>query len=85
MCGGQAIGDAGQQLHDLAPRALLALRPVLERAAVDELGDQILPAVRFASFEDREDVWMVERGGRLRFLLEPPARDHVGHLRRPGT
>ena len=79
--GGQAIRDAGQQLHDLPPRALLAVRPVLERAAIDELGHQVLLAVRFAGFEDREDVGMVERGGRLRFLLEPPASDRVGHLR----
>ena len=56
--------------------------PVLERAAVDEFCYQILPAVRFTGLEDREDVGMVERGGRLRFLLEPPAGDRVSHLRR---
>ena len=45
MCGGQAVGHACQELDNLSPRALGGPSPVLERAAVDELGDQILTAI----------------------------------------
>ena len=85
VCGGQAVGDADEQLDDLPPRALVGPRPVSERAAVDELRDQILPAVELPDVVDREDVRMVQRGRRLRFALEAAARGRIGQRRRTET
>jgi hypothetical protein len=42
MRGGQSIGDAYQQLDDLAPGALLRLRPIFECATVNVFRDQVL-------------------------------------------
>ena len=81
---GEAVGDAGQQLDRLAP-AVCALRPVPERAAVDELGDEILPALELAGVVHGQDVRMIERRRRLRFALEAAARGRVCDVARRGT
>jgi hypothetical protein len=76
---GEAIRDAGQQVDRLAP-AMCALRPVPKRPAIDELGDEILTALDFIGVVHGEDVRMIERGRRLRFALEAPARGRVGDV-----
>ena len=80
--GGQAVGHAHEQLHDLAPRALIRCGPISQRPAIDELGDEILPTLELADFVHGEDVWMVEPRGHLRFLLEAAARRLVGEVGR---
>ena len=80
MGGREPIGDAGQQLDRLAPVALRFSCPVSERAAIDELGDEILPALELARVVDREDVRMIERRDRLRFALEAAARGRIGEI-----
>ena len=76
----QPVAHAHQQVDDLPPRPRLRPGPILERAAVDELGDQILPAVDLAGIVHRENVRMVERGRHLRFLLKAAARRFVSKV-----
>jgi hypothetical protein len=47
MRGSKPVGDTGQQLYDIAPIAITALRPALEGAAVDKLRYQLLPSLAF--------------------------------------
>jgi hypothetical protein len=75
------IGDTGEQLRDVAPRAPRAVRPVAQRSAVDELGDEVLVLLEFAGIVDREDVRVIQRRGHLRFALEAPQRRGVGPTR----
>ena len=77
---GQTIGDADDQLDDVLPRPWARLDPVPERAAVNELGDQVLAPVELAGVMDREDVGMIERGCELRFALEAPPGRRVGQI-----
>jgi hypothetical protein len=72
--GGEAVGDACEQLERVAPVALRGVNPILERSAVDELRDEILTIVELAGVVDGDDVRMVQRRGRLRFALEPAPR-----------
>ena len=80
MCCGQAVGHACQELDNLSPRALRGLSPVPERAAVDELGDQILTAIELPDVVDRHDVRVVQRGCGLRFALKTAASSSVGQV-----
>ena len=61
MSRGKAIGNANQQLHDLPPGSFLGRRPVLERAALKILGDQVLPIFPLSRVMNRENVRVVER------------------------
>src|SRR6059036_1901334 len=70
---GQAVGHSHQYLHDLPPGAFLGAGPIFERAAIDELGDQVLAALKITRVVNGEDVGMVERRSHLRFALEAPA------------
>jgi hypothetical protein len=76
--GGEPVGDANQQLDGLAPTSPRGVCPILERAAVDELCDQILTAVELARIVHRENVWVIQGGSHLRFALEAAARRRVG-------
>jgi len=67
---GKAIGNTDEQLDALPPRARLAQRPRLERAAVHKLRDQIRPAVDVPDVVDREQMRMIERGEQAAFALE---------------
>jgi hypothetical protein len=59
VCGRQRVGDTAEQLHRLTP-VMMPTHPLPERAAIDELGDQILATVDFARVENGQDVWMVQ-------------------------
>ena len=73
-CGGrEAISDANQQLDDLPPAPARTGFPIPERAAVHELGHQILTALEFAGIVNGEDMRVIERGGGLGFALEAAA------------
>jgi hypothetical protein len=80
MCCGQAVGHAYQELENLSPCALRGLSPVLERAPVDELGDQVLTAIELPDVVDRHDVRVVQRGCGLRFALKTAAGSSVGQV-----
>ena len=56
MGDGKAIGDADEEIHDLARRPLLVARPLFQRGTVDELGYQILLAVGLSGLEDGRGV-----------------------------
>jgi len=71
---GQRVGDADEKFDNLAPRSSSRARPFAERAAVHELGDEILAILFLAGVVDGDDVRVVERRGHARFLLEAAAR-----------
>ena len=50
----------------------------LERLAVDELHDDEINAVRLVDVVDRDDVRVIERGGRPRFPDEAPLAIGIG-------
>ena len=77
---GEAVGHSCQQVEDLPPAALLRARPVMQRSAVDELGDQVLSALELAYVVHGQDVRMVQRRGRLRLALEAPSRGCISEL-----
>src|SRR5687767_6908391 len=79
---GKAIGDADEQVNDLPPGSRLRSMPFPECASVHELGDEILAALVFPDVVDRQDVWMVERRGRLRLTTEPLPRSDIGEVGR---
>ena len=74
---GQRVGDIYQQLDGLAPLALRSSRPLSQRAAIDELGDQILAALELARIVHGDDVRVIERRSRLGFTLEAAASGRV--------
>ncbi len=80
MCGCQAVGHAGQDLDDLTPRASFRVGPVLEGAAVHELGHEVLAALELANVVHGQNVRVIERRGRLCFALEPAAPRGVGNV-----
>ena len=80
VSGGESIGDAGQQFDDLATAPLLGSEPGVERAAVHELGDEVLALIEFAGIVDGEDMRMVERGRHLRLALEAPPRRGIAQF-----
>ena len=87
---GEPVGDTREELDDLPPRATLASDPPLERAAVDVLRDQVLPACHFARVVYGQDMGMIQRRGHLRLALKSPAsrsiRERIGEeLDRHGT
>src|SRR5262245_56597885 len=59
-----------------------AVHPLAQCLALDVLGDDVASVSilyrSFADFVDRNDVRMVERRGRARFLLEAPHPPGVG-------
>ena len=63
---------AREQLDNLTRLTPLPASPLAERAAIDELGDQILAALKITRVVNGEDVGMVERRSHLRFALKPP-------------
>ena len=76
--GGERVGDAGQELDALAPTAFRRARPVLERAAVDELAHDVLAAAVLADVVHRDDVRVLERRRRRGFLPKAALRVVVG-------
>ena len=58
----ERVGDAGHQFDDLRPGAMRrCVRPVPQRAVVDQLGHQVLATVDLTGIVDRDDVGMIER------------------------
>ncbi len=76
----QSIRHAHQQFDYMPPARLLTLSPVLQRAAIDVFGNQILASLELPDVVHRQNVRMVERGDHLRLALEKPARIGVGHV-----
>ena len=56
-----------------AARSWPGVRPLVERAAVDELGHEVLLTVVLADVVHRDDVRMIERRRHLSFALKAPA------------
>ncbi len=76
--GRERVGDARDELGALAPTAFRRARPVLERAAVDELAHDVLAAVVLADVVYRDDVRVPERGRRRGFLPKAALRVVIG-------
>src|SRR5439155_344869 len=68
---GEAVGNSRQQFQYLSPGALLRHRPILERAAIDEFSDDVLPAFVLSDIVDRKDVRVIQGRCQLRFALKP--------------
>jgi hypothetical protein len=80
MGGGKSVGNAGEHLDGLAPVVVRA-HPVAERPPVDELGDEVLPAVDLTRVVHRQDVRMIQGRSGLGFPLKAAARRAVGNGR----
>jgi hypothetical protein len=78
--GGQPVGGACEQFHNLSPRAVFGLGPIPERAAVYELGDDVMTTFELADVMNGEYVRMIERRGHLRLALKAPARGGVSQV-----
>ena len=75
----ESVGDLAAQVQRVAEGEPPAADPVRERAALDVLHGDEVDAVRLVDVVDRDDVGIVEGGGRAGLLDEalPPAG--VGH------
>jgi hypothetical protein len=69
----QPVGYAGQKFYDLTPASLLGASPVSERATINQLGNQILAAIKLSGIVDGKNVGMVQRGCHLGLALEATA------------
>ena len=78
--GRQTVGHSHQHLHDLPPGAFFRAGPILQRAAINELSDQILAAIKIASVMNGENMRMIERRHRLRLALEAALSGRVGQI-----
>ncbi len=76
--GGEAAGDLLGVLDGLAERQRAGGEHLAERAALEELGDEVGGAVVGADVEEGEDVGVVEGAGEAGLLLE--AAEAVGVL-----
>ena len=70
--GGQAVGDLGSDLKDLADGHRAAVHGFAQRAADEQLGDEIGRAGISSEAVDGEDVGVVKAAGGLRLLLKTP-------------
>ena len=77
---GQAVGYAGQQLHDLPPARVLTLCPFLERAGVNVFRYEILAPLELPDVMHCHNVRMIQRRGHLRLTLESPARGCIREI-----
>ena len=68
--GREAVGDLHGVVDGLAHRQRARAEPIAQRLALEQLRDDVRRAVLLADVVDGEDVRMIERGGRLRLLLE---------------
>src|SRR5262249_8882683 len=71
--GGERGGDLRRDVEGGGRREPVAIQPLAQRLAVNELRDDVAASTRLADLpnpENREDVRMVERGGGARLLLE---------------
>src|SRR5262245_14042662 len=78
----EAVGDSDEQLDTLTPGPLFGLNPILQRTAVDEFGDQVLPALELAYIVHSQNVRMIQRRCRLRLALESAAGRRIGQILR---
>src|SRR5262249_52974174 len=69
----QCIGDPGQQFDDLSPPPLRVAYPVFERAAIDIFCDDVLLTLEFSSFDNSQNMGMIQGGCHASFLLESTA------------
>ena len=67
---GQAARDLHANSTALRTGSGAAVQPLAQRLALEQLRDDVRRAVVRADVVDREDVRMVQRRGRARFLLE---------------
>ena len=74
----ESVANTDEHLDDLTPGPAFRVCPSLQRAAIDEFGDQVLLTLELADIVDREDVGMIQRRHRLGLALETPSRGRVG-------
>ena len=69
---GEPVRNTAEQLDRVAP-AVAFLPPLPEGSSVNELRDEVLPALELARVVHRHDVRVIERRGRVRFAFEAAA------------
>ena len=74
----QAGCDLRRVLHRLAHGQRAGRQRVAQRPPVKQLGDDVGDAIVGADVEDADDVRVVERGGRQRFLLKTAQARGIG-------
>src|SRR5262249_44338187 len=73
MSGSKGIRNTREQVDNFPYVTPLLRSPVRERAAVNKLGDQILPTVELADIINGQNVRMVQSRRHLGFSLNLPA------------
>ena len=66
----KAVGDLGREREEAADRKRPFHDELAQRPARDELHRDVRRGLGMADLIDRDDVWMVQRRGGPRFLLE---------------
>src|SRR5215471_11152075 len=76
----ERIGDLGAECEYLVERQRSArlLDSIRERLTLEVLHHDVVDAVLRADVVDGADVWMLERGNRVRFALKPRAHFGIG-------
>ena len=78
MSRGQAIGDGDARLQCFIEPHALRRDQRVKRLAAEVLHDQVVDPIVQANVVDRDDIWMIERRSRLRFLRETEETGGVG-------
>ena len=78
----QAARDLRSVINRFANRQRPALQGLPERAAFEQLGNQIGDAIVRPQLEDDQDIGMIQRGSGARFLFEAPQAVGIGREKR---
>src|SRR4029077_9693265 len=70
MRGGESARDLDRVVQGLADRQWTCAQTLAQRVALEQLGDHVGRAGVLTDVVHRENVWMIERRGGARFLLE---------------
>ena len=79
--GRKAVRDLNAIFRRLARRQRRVVEPVAQRLAQKQLGDDVRRSLVRTDVVDRENVRMIQRARRTRFLLEAP--ESFGIRRKP--
>ena len=72
MCRRQSTCELNTDVHDVAHRQRALLQTVAKRLTLDELGDEVRPALVLTEIVDDDDMRVVQAGRGPGFLMKPP-------------